>query len=112
MNIDWGAARLFWDIGQALVLVVLSAYAWWGRRNRASESTIRDINHRLDGAEKKIAQVEQAVNSRPDHGDLERLRQEMSETNRLLAEMSASQRATTQLVNRLHDYLLNERGRQ
>lgn len=112
MNIDWSAARLLWDIAQALALAALSVYAWWGRRNRASESTIRDINRRLDGVDTKIAQVEQTINSRPDHGDLERLRQEMSQTNRLLAEISASQKATTSLVNRLHDYLLNERGKQ
>lgn len=111
MDINWSAVKVIWDVGQALVVVAFSFYVWWSNRNRASESTIHDINRRLDGVDGKIAQMEQTIARQPGHKDLEELRDEMAETNRLLAEINATQRATSNLVNRLHDYLLTERSK-
>lgn len=111
MDINWDAAKVVWDVGQSAVVVAVSAYVWWTGRNRASESTIREINRRLDGVDGKIVAMEQTIARQPGHQDLEELRDEIAQTNRLLAEIGASQRHMSQLVNRLHDYLLTERSK-
>lgn len=111
MDINWDAAKVVWDVGQTVVLVVFSGYVWWSNRNRASESTINAINRRLDGVDGKIVSMEQTIARQPGHQDLEELRDEIAQTNRLLAEIGASQRHMSQVVNRLHDYLLTERSK-
>ncbi|MDO0944643.1 DUF2730 family protein [Chromohalobacter israelensis] len=109
-SINWDAAKVFSDLGQWLIMGAFAIYAWWSRRNSDNGKTLNGINNRIDGLDKHLAQVEQTIKHRPRHDDLDKLRTEMTHTNRELAEVSSQLKSTTALLNRLHDYLLQERG--
>ncbi|NVE91557.1 DUF2730 family protein [Vreelandella titanicae] len=108
--INWAAAKLFFDILQALILAGVSIYVWWINRTRATGKAITTTNVRIDDVEKRMVNLEHQVERLPDHEDIEKLQEQMTKTNLLLAEISAGQKAMANQVNRMDDYLMNHRG--
>ncbi|MGP9798164.1 hypothetical protein CZ787_14225 [Halomonas citrativorans] len=108
--INWAAAKVLFDVLQAAFMGVMAAYIYWLNKHRASQTAIRSTNKRIDNVEKQVVKLEHTVERLPDHGDLTKLQEQMSQTNVLLAEISASQKATAQQVGRMNDYLLNRSG--
>lgn len=109
-SINWDAAKVISDLGQWLIMAAFAIYAWWARRNSDNGKTIKGINERIDTLDKHVAGLDQTIKHRPRHDDLDKLRDEMTNTNRELAEVSSQLKSTTALLNRLHDYLLQEKG--
>ena len=109
--INWAAAKLLFDVLQALFMGVMAAYVYWLNKHRASQTAIKETHTRIDGVEKKVVNLEHKVERLPDHEDIEKLQEQMARTNVLLAEISANQKSTSAQVNRINDYLLNQGGR-
>lgn len=103
MDIDWTAARFFLDLGLVVFTGGVGIYVWWTSRNRASSEAIRAVDRRVDG-------LEQQLKRRPGFNDLDKLRTEMHGISRGMAEISTQMQSTNALLNRLHEYLLTERG--
>ncbi|MDC8804230.1 hypothetical protein PRZ61_12335 [Halomonas pacifica] len=99
MDIDWTAARFFLDVA----LVAGMIYVWWTNRNRATAASIREVDKRVD-------QLDAQLKRRPSFDDLDRIRDDMHGISRGMAEISTQMQATNSLLNRLHEYLLTERG--
>ncbi|GHB24309.1 MULTISPECIES: DUF2730 family protein [Salinicola] len=108
--LNWDAIRVVWDFLQAISVLLFSAGIWWINRTRASETAIRRVDSRIDEVERHMTSLEHQVHSLPSRDDIDHLRAEQAKTNRLLAEISATQRAQGQLTDRIHTYLFNERG--
>ncbi|WP_447926934.1 DUF2730 family protein [Vreelandella sp. EE27] len=108
--INWAGAKLLFDLLQALFTGVVAVYVYWLNKHRASQTAIKSTNDRIDGVERQVVKLEHTVERLPDHADLTKLQEQMSQTNVLLAEISASQKATAQQVGRMNDYLLNRSG--
>ncbi len=108
VNVD--SARLAWDVAQTVIMAVIGIYVWWTGRTRATTRAIGDVDDRVTKLDHDVRQLSQTVDSRPGHGDVDALRAEITTTNRSLAEVSAQLQGTTALLNRLHEYLLQERG--
>lgn len=109
-SIDWSAAKVGLDLIQMAFTGAVAIYVWWSNKYRANASAIRTLSQRIDGQDKHLAQLDQTIKHRPRHDDLDKLRDEMTHTNRELAEVSSQLKSTTALLNRLHDYLLQEKG--
>lgn len=107
--VDWGAARFLWSVMQGVVTAVIGVYVWWTGRTRATTEAIAQVDDRVDEVDQHVKRIEQILANRPGYGDLDKLRAEMAQTNRSLAELSAQLQGTTALLHRLHDYLLQER---
>lgn len=108
-SVDWSAARLGWDVVQAIIMAAIGVYVWWTGRSRATTEAIDRVDERVSQTQTRLDRVEHTLENLPGHGDLDALRVEMAHTNRKLAEVSAQLVGTTNLLNRLHDYLLQER---
>lgn len=106
--INWSAAKLLFDILQALFMGAMAIYIYWLNKHRASQTAIKGTNNRIDVVEKKVVNLEHKMDHLPSHEDLSKLQEQMSQTNVLLAEISANQRATSVQVNRINDYLMNQ----
>lgn len=106
--INWAAAKLLFDVLQALFMGVMAAYVYWLNKHRASQSAIKETHTRIDGVEKKVVNLEHKMERLPNHEDLNKLQEQMARTNVLLAEINASQKATSVQVNRMNDYLMNQ----
>lgn len=109
--INWSAAKVIFDVLQAIVTVLMAAYVFWLNKHRASQAAIKGTNDRIDDVEKKVVNLEHKVERLPDHEDIKNLQEQMARTNVLLAEISANQKSTSVQVNRINDYLLNQGGR-
>ena len=109
--INWAAAKLLFDVLQALFMGVMAAYVYWLNKHRASQSAIKETHQRIDGVEKQVVNLEHKVERLPDHADLNKLQEQMTQTNLLLAEISTSQKAMARQVNRMDDYLMNNQPR-
>ncbi|MCE8004237.1 DUF2730 family protein [Billgrantia ethanolica] len=109
-QIDWTAARFFFDLVQVAFMLLVSVYVWWTNKHRATSSALRAVNTRMDKIDRHITQVENRVSSRPGYGEIDKLRSELAETNRGMAQVSAQLQSTTALLNRLHEYMLQEKG--
>jgi type VI protein secretion system component VasK len=108
MNFD--GARLMWDVLQTLITALVAIYVWWTSRSRATTKAINNVDTRVDQLDRDVRRLEQTLQNQPDYDDIERLRADLAENNRTLAKVSAELVGTTALLNRLHEYLLQERG--
>ncbi|UXZ55813.1 DUF2730 domain-containing protein [Halomonas sp. 7T] len=106
--INWSAAKLLFDVLQALFMGVMAVYVYWLNKHRASQTAIKGTHDRIDGVEKKVVNLEHKMERLPNHEDLNKLQEQMARTNVLLAEINASQKATSAQVNRMNDYLMNQ----
>ncbi|MGO2242091.1 MAG: DUF2730 family protein [Halomonas sp.] len=106
--INWSAAKVVFDVLQALFMGVMAVYVFWLNKHRASQSAIKETHQRIDGVEKQVVKLEHQMERLPNHADLRKLQEQMTNTNVLLAEISASQKATSVQVNRMSDYLMNQ----
>jgi hypothetical protein len=98
-----------WDVLQTAIMGVVGVYVWWKSRTAATQAAIEHVDERVDKVGQRLDRVEQTLETRPDHSDVDALRSEIAHTNRKLAEVSAQLVGTVSLLNRLHDYLLQER---
>tara|TARA_R110001583_G_scaffold4918_4_gene27510 strand:+ start:1237 stop:1581 length:345 start_codon:yes stop_codon:yes gene_type:complete len=106
--INWSAAKVLFDVLQALFMGVMAVYVYWLNKHRASQTAIKGTNDRIDTVEKKMVNLEHKMERLPSHEDLNKLQEQMAHTNVLLAEINASQKATSVQVNRMNDYLMNQ----
>lgn len=109
MAMDLSVARFGWDVLQTAITAAIGVYVWWASRSAATKQAIDKVDERVDRVASRLDRVENTLENRPDHTDLDALRSEMAQTNRKLAEVSAQLVGTVSLLNRLHDYLLQER---
>lgn len=109
-GINWSAAKVLFDVGQALFMAGVAAYVWWSNKHRATSSALKAVDTRMDNIDRHITQVENTVSRRPGYGEIDKLRNEMAEMNRTMAQVSAQLQSTTALLNRLHEYTLQEKG--
>lgn len=106
--INWSAAKVMFDVLQAVFMGVMAVYVYWLNKHRASQNAIKGTHERIDGVEKKVVNLEHQMERLPNHEDLNKLQEQMAKTNVLLAEINASQKATSAQVNRMNDYLMNQ----
>ncbi|ATG73667.1 hypothetical protein AN401_07190 [Zobellella denitrificans] len=111
MEYNWTAIRFAFDVFQALFMTGVAIYVWWTRRTSATAAEINGLKQRITEVDSRAARIEQALEHRPGHGDIDELRGELAQTNRALAELGAQLQGTTALLHRLHEYLLTERSK-
>lgn len=109
-SIDWTAAKFLFDVLQALFMAGLGFYVWWANKHRATGKAIAEVNGRIDDLDKHVSRIEQTLDNRPGYSEIEQLRTEMATMNRGVAELAAQMQSTTSLLNRVHEYLLTEKG--
>jgi phosphoglycerate-specific signal transduction histidine kinase len=118
---DWGAWRLGWDVVQGMAIAGVALYTWWQNRQRVSTKLINAVRAacmsrvdvtegRVDRIESRLHQIDRSIDARPEFEHFDDLRRELSDSNQKLGELSARLDATTRLLDRLHEYLLTERG--
>lgn len=110
-GINWSAAKVLFDIAQALFMAGVAIYVWWSNKHRATGTAITETNGRLDELERHVTRIEQTLDNRPGYSEIEQLRTEMATMNRGVAELAAQMQSSNSLLNRLHEYLLTERGK-
>lgn len=108
--INWAAAKVLFDVGQALFMGGVAAYVYWSNKHRATGTAIAEVHVRIDEVDRHVSRLEQALANRPGYGEIDKLRAEMAEMNRGMAQVSAQLQSTTALLNRLHEYMLQEKG--
>lgn len=106
--INWSAAKVIFDVLQALFMGAMAVYVYWLNKHRASQAAIQGTHNRIDVVEKKVVNLEYQMERLPNHEDLAKLQEQMARTNVLLAEINANQKATSAQVNRINDYLMNQ----
>tara|TARA_B100000700_G_scaffold243998_1_gene272049 strand:- start:2439 stop:2789 length:351 start_codon:yes stop_codon:yes gene_type:complete len=109
-SINWAAAKVLFDVVQALFIVGVAVYTWWANKHRATSTALSDVHERLDEVDRHVARIDQTLDSRPGYSEIDTLRSELAEMNRGMAQISAQMQSTTALLNRLHEYLLTEKG--
>lgn len=108
--VDVGSARLAWDVLQTVFMAIIGVYLWWVNRTRATTNAITQVDGRVTELAGQVDKLEQTVASRPKHGDVNELRNEIAQTNRQLSKVSAELHATTELLGTVHRFLLNDKG--
>lgn len=108
--INWAAAKVLFDVIQALVMVGVAIYVWWTNKHRATSTALRKVNERIDRVDQHVGRLEHTLENRPGYSEIDQLRAEMATMNRGVAELAAQMQASNSLLNRLHEYLLTEKG--
>ncbi len=109
-TIDWNAARFYFDVLSAIFMVGVAIYVWWTTRTRANSNALDDVHDRLDEMDRHVTTLRQALDSRPSYTEINALRAELSEINSGMSRISAQMQSTSVLLDRLHDYLLADKG--
>lgn len=108
--IDWTAARFFFDLISAVFMIAVGIYVWWTTRTRATSSALEDVHGRLDEVDRHVTTLRQTLDARPSYTEINSLRAELAEISTGMSRVSSQMESTTALLNRLHEYLLTERG--
>lgn len=103
-------ARFLFELTKNTFLLAVGIYVWWTTRNRATSTAIRDVHIRLDEVDRHVSRIEQTLENRPGYSEIEKLRGEMAGMNRSVGELAMQVHASNALLNRLHEYLLTEKG--
>tara|TARA_R110002012_G_scaffold295444_4_gene491965 strand:+ start:2467 stop:2808 length:342 start_codon:yes stop_codon:yes gene_type:complete len=103
-------ARFLFELLKNGFLLAGGVYVWWTTRNRATSTAIRDVHVRLDEVDKHVSRLEQTLENRPGFSEIDKLRGEMAGMNRSVGELAMQVQASNALLNRLHEYLLTEKG--
>lgn len=107
--INWSAAKLLFDVLQALFMGGVAVYVYWTNKHRATGTAITEVNERLDDVDKHVSRLEQTLENRPGYSEIDKLRGEMAGMNRSVGELAVQVQASNALLNRLHEYLLTEK---
>ncbi len=103
-------ARFLFNVVQALFMIGVSIWVWIATRHRATGTAIKQVNERVDETNKHVSRLEQTLENRPGYSEIEKLRAEMAGMNRSVGELAMQVHASNALLNRLHEYLLTEKG--
>jgi len=109
-QIDWTAARFLFDVLTTIFMIGVAIYVWWTNRTRATSTALLEVHNRLDDVDRHVSRIDQTLENRPGYSEIEVLRTELSEMNRGMAQINAQMQSTTALLNRLHEYLLAQKG--
>lgn len=103
-------ARFLFNVVQALFMLGVSIYVWLATRHRATGSAIKQVNKRIDETDKHVSRIEQTLENRPGYSEIEKLRGDLGRMNRSVGELATQVHSSNALLNRLHEYLLTEKG--
>lgn len=108
--INWNAAKVLFDLIQALILAAVAIYVWWTSRTRASTTALENVHERLNEVDGHVTTLRQSLDSRPSFTEINALRAELAAINTGMSRISSQMESTTALLNRLHEYLLTDKG--
>ena len=94
--VNWDAAKFWFDLFKWVIAIVV-AIALWIRSGRDKNGEA------LEQLERRVLTIEEHLKHAPTHEDISRVREEISG-------MKTALHTNTQVVQRIHDYLLNKGG--
>ncbi len=114
-------AQLTWNVFAGLGTLVALIWGWTLRRSAADSKSLssleaklsledRKIQQGVSGLDARIGRVEERVSHLPTDHDLADMREALAQLGSKISDLSGEQRATTRLVERINQYLM-ERDR-
>ncbi|WP_275100133.1 DUF2730 family protein [Sedimenticola hydrogenitrophicus] len=70
MEVDYGAARFWFDVAHLGGLFGLGVYTWIVNRTKANRGAIDRVDSRVSAIDLRLSQLETDVRHLPDHDDL------------------------------------------
>ena len=93
--VNWDAYKFFLDVFQWVLTVVVGIALWIRTGRNQNSKAVEDLDRR-------VLAVEKTLEHAPTHEDIAKVREE-------IAGMQSTLDTNTNMVQRMHDYLLNKK---
>jgi len=100
-TVNWDAAKFAVDAVQFVFTLAIAIWVGLRTGQDKNRAAIEEMDQRQDDLEKRIITAEEHLKHAPTHEDIAKVREEISG-------MQSALNTNTQMVQRIHDYLLNK----
>jgi hypothetical protein len=111
MEIDYGAARFWFDVAHLVGLLGLGVYTWIVNRTKANRGAIDRVDSRVTAIDLRLSQLESDVRHLPDDDDLGEIHEKVNTIASNMAEIKGQLIALNGNFAMLFEDRLNLRGR-
>lgn len=116
MGLDYTGMKFWLDLVQVVATFGVWIYVWLSNRHSITSSRLakleEEMDKRLDGQGERISTLEGRVGNIPTHDDLDKMNKLINRIGGDLREMTGSYQRLQSTVDRIHDYMLNNKGAQ
>lgn len=100
---DYDALRFWLDAIQWLFIVALAVWGWIDRGRKDNKGAIKELTQQTDALERRLITAEEHMKHSPTHEDIAKLQSQYSALDSKLDRVTST-------VDRIHDYLMNNKG--
>jgi hypothetical protein len=112
MEIDYSAARFWFDILYWIGLLVVAGYTYLSNKAKANKAAIDRVDTRLHEEIRRIDVLEQRQAQAPTHDDIGKVYDKLNSINQTLYQMTGEFSGLRRSMELVNDYLLNGGGRK
>jgi uncharacterized protein (DUF3084 family) len=103
MDVNWDAAKFWLDVLQWLFTIGIGVAVWIRTGRNQNRTDIQALDDRQDALERRVISAEENLKHAPTHEDIAKLQSQSSALDSKLDRV-------TNTVDRIHDYLMNNKG--
>lgn len=100
---DFTALKFWLDAGQWIATMLLAVWMWIDKRRRDNSDQIEVLKTNQGELSDRVIKMEAYISNAPDHEDIAALREQN-------AALQSKLDRVTDTLDRIHDYLMNNRG--
>lgn len=104
-EVDYTAARFWWDVAQSLAVVGLFIWTLLDRKRQRNSEDIQALGSRAEQLDRRVQRLEDTQAMLPTHHDLTAVRNQVAGLHEKIE-------AQSHLLQTIHQFLLTERGEQ
>jgi len=105
-GINWTAARFFFDLVQVGAILAIGIYSWWKANHQTNSTEMNKIKERVERNDRRIERVEQDLTNQPSHAHVSKLRNEMSQLGKEIAEMTGTMKGMNSQLTLVTQHLM------
>lgn len=100
---DYSELKLYLDLAQWIATILLGVFVWIDKRRKDNTDKIDALKLGQEKLNHRLVKVEEHARHAPTHEDITALREQNASTQSKLDRV-------TDTLDRIHDYLMNNRG--
>lgn len=104
---DYEATKFWFDVGQTLLMAVITIWMWASNRRSARKS---EVDGQLTTLSNRVTIAEQKIEHAPDDKDLERIYDRMEQVSGELKGLVGEFQSVRRTLELMHEHLLSRAG--
>ncbi|WP_330925261.1 DUF2730 family protein [Candidatus Sororendozoicomonas aggregata] len=100
-EMDYSAARFWWDVLQTVAMIVLFAWTWLENKRKSNTEGLNQLNGSMTTLASRVQRLEDTQALLPTHDEMTAVKNQVAALNEKIE-------AQNSLLNTIHQFLLND----